>query len=247
MTASSDLGMGEKAISKAAEAAVESLLTDVQDLQVAIETDPIKLAKGEVDRLKVEGKGIVAKGELRTESLSLDAKDIDVDMLKAAAGSFELEQPAEAAAQVTLTAKDIEKAFNADYVKKKLRGEKVTLPSGDRATLDVSDMQFTFPSAGEAHLLATVMLIEKVEKSSVGFSCEPKLAQNGRKITLENVQPDEASADEEAIAHALADCIGALLDFDRFDLNNMDFQFNQLAVEPGKMMLSGSAQIESFD
>ena len=45
-------------------------------------------------------------------------------MLKMATGTFELDAPADASAKIVLKPDDVQTAFNADYVKQKMRGQK---------------------------------------------------------------------------------------------------------------------------
>jgi hypothetical protein len=154
-----DLDMGEQAISKAAEAGIKSQLDEAEALDVKVHTNPGKLVTGQVDQAVIEGKGLVIQNELRTEAVTLKTGPVSINMLKAALGKIELERPTDATARVVLKAEDIQNAFNSDYVKQKLRGQKLNLPSGERVTTDASNVSFAIPEAGRIAVAADVMVI----------------------------------------------------------------------------------------
>ncbi len=243
---SQDLGIGEQAISKAAEAAIKSQMDEAEDLSVEIHTDPMKLAQGQVDKVTVEGKGLVVKNDLRTEEISLEANSVDISMTKAVFGEIELDRPADAEARVVLKAEDIQNAFNSGYVKKKLRGQKIELSSGEKLTTDASNVKFSIPEAGKITVEADVMLIEKVETHHVAFSAKPKLIEDGNVLTLEDIQYDEATNDMPELTRSLIDSTKELLDLRNFEIGDMALKFNQLDIQPGKMIIQADATVSSL-
>ncbi|MGC1308891.1 MAG: DUF2993 domain-containing protein [Phormidesmis sp.] len=244
---SQDLDIGEKAISKAVEAGIKSQLDQVESIDVEIHTDPVKLAQGQVESALIKAKGTVLKNGLRTESLTMEIGSADIYATKVALGKIELEEPVDAAAQIVLKAEDIQAAFNSDFVKKKLRGTKVELPSGEKVTTDASNVSFTIPKAGRIALAADVMLIEKVETHHVEFSAVPQIIDNGHSVTLKEIEYDDATNDMPALTQSLIDSTEALLDLRNFELSNMSLKFDQLEIEPGQLMITAHANIQSFE
>lgn len=243
---SQDLGIGQQAISKAAEAAIRSQMDEAETLDVEVHTDAIKLAQGQVDNVVVEGKGLVVQNDLRTEEIRLEASSVDISMMKAALGEIELDRPADAEARVVLKAEDIQKAFNSGYVKQKLRGQKVELPSGETVTTDASNVQFTMPEAGKISVEADVMLMEKVETHHVSFSARPKLVEGGHALALEDLQYDDAANDMPELTRSLIDSTKDLLDLRNFEIGDMALQFDTLEVEPGKIIIKAQATVSSL-
>lgn len=243
---SQDLGIGEQAISKAAEAAIKSQMDEAEDLNVEIHTDPLKLSQGQVDKVTVEGKGLVVQNDLRTEEVTLEANSVDISMTKAIFGQIELDQPADAEARVVLKAEDIQSAFNSGYVKKKLRGQKIDLPSGERVTTDASNVKFTIPEAGMISVEADVMVMEKVETHHVAFSAKPKLIEDGNALALEDIQYDDAANDMPELTQSLIDNTKELLDLRNFEIGDMALKFDRLDVQPGKMIIQAQAIVSSL-
>ncbi|MGB3293826.1 MAG: DUF2993 domain-containing protein [Phormidesmis sp.] len=243
---SQDLDIGEQAISKAVKTGLESQFDAVESLDVEIRTDPIKLAQGQVDKAVIEGKGLVIQNDLRTESLKLEADSVDISMMQVALGKIALDQSADATAQVVLKANDLQEAFASDYVKRKLRGQKIELPSGERVTTDVSNVQFTIPEDGKIALEADVMLIEKVETHHIAFSAKPQLTDGGQVITLVDLDYDEATNDMPELTQSLVDSTEDLLDLRNFEVGDMSLQFERLEVKSNELIIHAKANVRSF-
>lgn len=243
---SQDLDIGEQAISKAAETSIKSQVDKVESLDVEIRTDPLKLAQGQVDKAVIVGKGLVIQNDLRTESLRVETDAVDLDMMKAALGKIVLEQPTNATAQVVLKAEDIQKAFESDYVKRKLRGQKIDLPSGERVTTDASNVQFTMPEDGKIALAADVMLIEKVKTYHVAFSAKPQLTDGGHAVTLTDIDYDETTNDMPELTRSLIDSTQDILDLRNFEISGMSLQFERLEVKSNQLTIYANANVRAL-
>lgn len=237
---------GEQAISSAAEAGIRAQLDAVDSLHVEIHTNPAKLTQGQLDRVVVEGKGMVVQNDLRTEEMTLKTGPVDIAMLKIPFGKVELDEPAEAEASVVLLPQDLQSAFNSDFIKKKLRGQKIELPSGDRVTTDASNVEFTIPSPGRIAVAADVMLIEKVETHHVAFSAKPTLIEGGHKVTLEDIEYEEEANDMPELTKSLVNGTEDLLDLRNFELDNMDFKFEEIDIQADRIVITAHANIQSF-
>ncbi|MEL6488945.1 MAG: DUF2993 domain-containing protein [Cyanobacteria bacterium J06621_3] len=243
---SSDQNASEQAIGTLTEEGIKSQLDTVESLSVDIETDPMKLTQGQVDKVLIKGRGMVIQNDLRTEELTFETGAVDIAMLKLPFGKVELEHPTEAKAKVILKPEDIQKAFNADYVKQKLRGQKIEL-SGNTLTTDASNVCFTIPEPGRIALSADVMLIEKVETNHVEFSARPELINDGFSVTLKDVKIAQEKNDSPELTKTLIKNTQELLDLRFFELEGMNLQFEKMAVESDRIVIKASAKVTSFD
>ena len=244
---SDTMDAGEQAISSAAEAGIRAQLDAVDTLNVEIHTDPIKLTQGQLDKVVIKGTGMVVQNDLRTEAMTLETGPVDIAMMKIPLGKVELDEPAQAQANVVLKPEDLQAAFNSGFIKQKLRGQKIELPSGDKVTTDASNVSFTIPEAGRIAVAADVMLIEKVETHHVAFSAKPKLISDGNTVTLEDIQYEEDTNDMPELTKSLIESTEDLLDLRNFELDNMTLKFQDLTIEPSGITISAKADIQSFD
>jgi len=145
-----------------------------------------------------------------------------------------------------LKPKDIENAFNAGYIKQKLRGQKVTLPSGELVTTDVSNAQFSIPKAGRVSLSADVMIIEQVETHHIDLSARPELVDDGFSVVLKAVEIDEEKNDSLELTQTLIENTQSLLNLRFFELEGMSLQFEQITVEANRIVIGAVAEVTSF-
>ena len=238
-------GLGEQALNKAAEIGLSSQLDEVENLDVDIKTDPLKLIQGEIDEVTIEGKGMVMQKDLRMEEFDMQMTNIAINPLSVAFGKIELTKPTEANAQVVLTESDINRAFNSEYVRSQLQSQKINV-NGQVTTIEPQHIEFRLPGDGKVALNATIKIVETGENQQVAFSAVPRISANGKTVTLENVEYDESGEISPDLTKALIDQTSEILNLSNFDLEGMSLQVNQLKVEVGKLTLQAEAYVEQI-
>lgn len=237
-------GLGEQALNKAAEIGISSQLDAVENLDVNIQTDPLKLIQGEVDAVAVAGEGLVMQGDLRVEELTMQMNSVAINPLSAAFGKIELTKPTDASVRAVLTEADINRAFNSEYVRSQLRNQQIHV-NGQLTTIEAKQVDFRLPGAGKVVLNATVVLDNK-ETKQVAFSAEPRVNVNGQTVSLENVEYGEAEEISPELTKALVDETSEILNLSNFDLQGMTLSINNLEVEAGKLTLQAQAYVEQI-
>jgi len=238
-------GLGEQALSKAAEVGLSTQLDEVEELNVDIRTNPIKIMQGELDSVKIEGKGLVMKEELRTEKLQMEVGNIAINPLSAAFGRIELSHPTKAATQVVLTEEDINRAFNSEFMREKLQDIKVNLQN-NAVTVDTKKVELRLPSNDKFSLSATFDVRETGETKQTAFTAVPKIASGGNRISLEQVEYEEGQDISPELTEALLAKTSDLLDLNNFELKGMSLCLKKLNVKQGKLFLDAEAYVREF-
>ncbi|MBN3938794.1 DUF2993 domain-containing protein [Nostoc sp. NMS9] len=238
-------GLGEQALNKAVEIGLSSQLDEVENLDVDIKTDPLKLVQGEVDEVTIQGEGLVMQKDLRMEELEMQMTNVAINPLSVAFGKIELTKPTEAHAQVVLTEADINCAFNSEYVRSQLQSQKIHI-NGQLRTIEPQDVDFRLPGDGKVALNASIKLVETGENQQVAFSAVPRISSNGKSVTLENIEYGESKEISPDLTKALIDQTSEILNLSNFDLDGMSLQVNQLKVEVGKLILQAEAYVEKI-
>ncbi|MEH2137386.1 LmeA family phospholipid-binding protein [Nostoc sp.] len=238
-------GLGEQALNKAAEIGLSSQLDEVENLDVDIKTDPLKLVQGQVDSVSVEGEGLVMQKDLRMEELKMQMTDVAINPLSVAFGKIELTQPTEANAQVILTEADINRAFNSEYVRSQLQSQKIHV-NGQLTAIEPQNVDFRLPGDGKIALSASIKLVETGENHQVAFSAVPQISPNGKTVSLENVEYGESEEISPELTKALVDETSEILNLSNFDLEGINLQVRQLKAEVGKLTLQAEAYIQQI-
>ena len=245
-------GLGEQALNKATEIGLSSQLDEVENLDVNIKTDPLKLLQGQVDAVTIEGKGLVMQKDLRMEELKIEMASVAINPLSVAFGKIELTKPTDANAQVVLTEADINRAFNSEYVRclrratpTQLQSQKIHI-NGQLTNIQPESVDFRLPGDGKIALNASIKLVETGENQQVAFSAVPRISANGKTVALENVEYGESEEISPELTKALIDETSEILNLSNFDLEGMTLQVKQLKVEVGKLTLQAEAYIEQI-
>ncbi|MEH2142036.1 LmeA family phospholipid-binding protein [Nostoc sp.] len=238
-------GLGEQALNKAAEIGLSSQLDEVENLDVNIQTDPLKIIQGEVDAVTIEGEGLVMQKDLRMEEFEMQMTSVTINPLSVAFGKIELTKPTEAKAQVMLTEADINRAFNSEYVRSQLQSQKIHV-NGQLTIIEPQYVDFRLPGDGKVAVNATIKLVETGENQQVAFSAVPQISANGKTVSLENVEYDKSEEISPELTKALVAQTSELLNLSNFDLEGMSLQVKQLKVEVGKLTLQAEAYVEQI-
>lgn len=236
-------GLGEQALNKAAEVGISSQLDEVENLDVDIKTDPIKLVQGQVDEVKIAGDGLVMKKDLRVEELDMHMKGVAVNPLSATFGKIELTQPTDASVRAVLTEADINRAFNSEYVRSQLSNLPVQL-DGESTTISAKQVEFKLPGDDKVALKASVSAGGRQEQ--IAFSAKPVVSSSGQTISLENVEYGGGEELSPELTKALVEQTSQILNLSNFDLQGMSLRIQKLKVEAGKITMQAEAHVEKI-
>lgn len=236
-------GLGEQALNKAAEIGLSSQLDEVENLDVDIKTDPLKLIQGQVDEVTIEGKGLVMQKDLRMEELEMHMNSVAINPLSVAFGKIELTEPTQASTRVVLTEADINRAFNSEYVRSQLQNQKIHV-NGQLMTIEPQHVDFRLLETGKVALNASILLQES--QKQVAFTATPRVSANGQSVSLENVEYGDTEEVSKELAKALVEQTSEILNLSNFDLEGMTLQVKQLKVEAGKLTLQAEAYVEQI-
>jgi len=238
-------GLGEQALSKAAEIGLSSQLDEVEELEVDVKTDSISAVQGNVDSVSIKGKGMVMQGDLRVEEMDVQTGSVKLNGMSAAFGKIELEQPTDATTRVVLSEQDITRAFNSEFIHTKLQNLNVAVDN-QPMNVDVQQVELGLLGDGKIKLSAQILLKETGETKPVAFTAKPRMNENGERIALEDVQYTEGKGLSPELTEALLNKASELLDLRNFQLEGMTLRLKHLNVQQGKMTLEAETHIEQI-
>jgi hypothetical protein len=239
-----DTNLGEQALNKVAEVGIASQLRSVENLEVSIETDPLKLVQGELDAVTVEGEGLVMQKDLRVERMEIETGRIGINPISAAFGKIELKHPTEATARIKLSEEDINRSFNSEFILGKMQGIRAEA-DGKTQTVDVRRVDFRLSGDGRIAMCAEVFVHESAQEQQVRFTAAMRKSPDGSRILLEDVQYEG-----EGFSHSLTEALLAkareLATISNFELDGMSLRLTQMDVEPGRLRLTTEMRAEKF-
>jgi hypothetical protein len=238
-------GIGKQALNKAAEIGLFSQLDEVENLDVNIKTNPLKLVQGELESVAIAGEGLVMQKDLRMEEMEMEINSVAINPLSAAFGKIELTKPTAGKARVVLTEADINRAFNSEYVRAQIQNQKINI-NGQLKTVVPKQVDFHLPGEGKVALNASILVVENNETHQVAFTAVPRVNTHGTTVTLENVTYGEGEEISPELTKALIAQTSEILNLSNFDLEGMSLRVQQLEVGIGKLTLQAEADVEKI-
>jgi LmeA-like phospholipid-binding len=236
--------LGEQALSKVAEIGISSQLDEVEDLNVDIRTDPLKIVQGQVDSVEIVGSGMVMKQDLRMETLIVTTDKVAINPLSAVFGNIELTQPADARAQAVLTQDDINSALSSDYLLGKMQGLRLDL-NGKPVLVEIQTLEMILLDDGKAIINAEFLLGEAQELKKLSATVVPRLQEDEQRIALEILAIAGEGLTPE-LGNSILNTLSTLLDLRSFELPGMSFHIDKLDFLPDKVIVRATTQIEQL-
>ncbi|WP_287128437.1 DUF2993 domain-containing protein [Candidatus Cyanaurora vandensis] len=235
----SNLGLGEQALSRAAELVINTQLTESESLTIDVHAPGLMPMQGEATGVHIEGKGLTFH-EMRVEAVEVQTEAVSIDPLRALVGDIHLSQPVAATARLVLKAEDLNRALNTPTALAPFQG--VTLPCTDKpGTLDVLAVHLDFPAAQKMTLEVRLNLGYVGEPSqTVAFTAGILVDSN---LCIQEMHFLKGYELPLELAGPLMQRISILARQRAFSWQGMAFQVHDLQVEPGAMVITSAAQI----
>lgn len=241
---------GENLLNNVASNTLRHLFSRCEELEVKVSCHPAsKLLQGSIDSFNMSGKGLVIRKVFRTEEMWFETDAVAIDFSSALQGTIALKQPTQAIAQVKLLEEDINQAFKAELVRKRL--ENLTAPTltelsgGDPVSF--TDINLTLLPQNQIQLDANADLGQN-GVIPVSLICTLGVERRRRLLYKEvTFQPDNVPQEHHATSEKLTQVLGEILnnmvDLDRFDLDGVKMRINRLETQGKTLIFSGYAQI----
>jgi hypothetical protein len=250
---------GEQFINTVASQSIRRLFSSSAAVDIAIRCSPSsKLLQGNIDSVKMTGRDLVIRNQFEVSEMSFETDMIALDFRSVLQGKISLKQPTQAIAQVTLSESGINRAFQADLVKKRLfqvnsNGNHPSVPAG---SLTFSDIQLSLLGGNRLEIRATANCgASETEATAVTIPIALSTSvalERRRKLVFENIQPladsvpPEHQAASQELTQTFAEILNNMVDLERFDLDGIDLRMNRVEVQGQSLILSGYAQINHF-
>lgn len=241
---------GENLLNTVASNTLRHLFTRSEAVDVEVRCNPSsKLLQGSIDSFKMSGRGLVIRSEFRTEAMSFETDAVSLDFGSVLQGKLNLKQPTQAIAQVELKQEDINQAFSAELVRKRL--ENLTQPAlielSDGDPVSFTDVSLDLLPNNRIKLFAKANL-GKQGTVPVSLSCGLAIERR-RRLLFNNYQfeADAVPADQRdtsaKLTATLVDILNNMIDLDRFNLDGVKLRLNRLETKGKTLVFSGYAQI----
>ncbi|MEB3213585.1 MAG: DUF2993 domain-containing protein [Leptolyngbyaceae bacterium] len=232
-----------------AEQTIRNQLHDAEAIAVRIDNTPTyQLLNGQVDRIRIAGRGLFPLEGVRIDTLDIETAAIDVNVAELRQGDLALDQPLQGVVHLSLTLEDINQALQSSTVTESLRD--ISLNAlGDTTIggLNRSDVvRASLSVAPPNRLRLSALIREQATGEELDIVLEFGLRLlNGYQIQIESPQliaNEQAFPDE--LLSSLTDGVTQAFTLRNFESQGMTLRLLELKIDEEAIQLTAFARLE---
>lgn len=235
----------EQVLSEAAEMTISTQLHEVENIQVDVRTDLLKMVQGQVDSVSIAGQGLVMHKDIRVQEMELHTNTIVINPLSAIFGQIELDKPVDANVRLVLTQEDINRALNSEYIRSKLQSLDLNV-DGQIVTFQVQHLEVDLPGDSKLIFKGTVLLHEISKTQLLGFTAVIHLRSMKQPLLLEAFHCTQGEGISLELAFLIIKQVTEWLSLPFFELEDMALRLNDLEVEFGSLTVHAQAYVKQL-
>jgi hypothetical protein len=224
-------------------------------LEVRVDNAPnYQILLGNVDRIRVAGRGVYILDFLRIEAIELETDPISIDPSALQSGKIVLRRPLQAAARVILLSEDINKALRSPTIQSSFKNLSIDITGSNKSNPEILDLvnpEVTFLEGDRIRLAATLQsqptpAKPKPSKLNVSVNAELKTIGGTRLQILNPTIELEGTPIPDKIAKAFAEGLNRVLDLRQLESKGIIARVLKLEFTDGKMQVIGFAKMDSI-
>lgn len=235
----------EQAVSEAAEMAIAAQLDEVENIDVEVRTDLLKMVQGQADSVSIAAQGVVMQKDIRVQEMEVHTNHIAIDLLRTIFGHVELETPLDATARVVLTEQDLNRALNSAYIRRQFQSLELNV-QGQIITLEPQQLKIHFSGGGKIGFSGTIVLHESGKTRRMGFTALIRLPIMQQPLLLEAFQCTEGEGISLELALTFLNKAKELMDSPYFELEGVALCIKKLDVQSGRLTLYTDASVRQL-
>jgi len=235
----------EQALSGAAAMTISTQLDEVENLDVDVKTNLLKVVQGKADSVSLVGQGLVMQKDIRVQEMELHTDKVDINPLSALFGQIELNKPVDATARLVITEQDLNRALNSDYIRSNYPNIQINV-EGQTVTLEPQKLEVFLVNDNKMTFKGTILLQENATSRPVSFiaiACLPSVSQP---LLLEAFHCAEGEGVTLEFALSLLQKTKELLNSPYIDLEGMALRVKNLEVQAGNLTLHTEAYVRQM-
>ncbi|MBG1269370.1 LmeA family phospholipid-binding protein [Nostoc sp. WHI] len=235
----------EKFLSQEVEKRISDKLDEVEQIEIDIQTDLLKIVQGQADGVSVAGQGLVIQQDIRVQEIKLQTDSIAINPLSALFGQIELNEPVNAIARIILTEVDINRALTSDFICSQMQNLELDV-DGEIVSFEPQEIQVLLPGDGKIECRGKVLLKEIGNTRPFAYSAIARLQTHSKPAMLESFNCTEGGGISIELVTALMQKAKELMNTPFFKWEDIAFSIKDIKVEIGSLILTIETQVRQI-
>jgi hypothetical protein len=232
-------------LSQVAEITVSNQLDEVEQIDIDLQTNLLKIVQGRVDQVSLVGQGLVVQDNIRVQEIALQTDDVNINPLSAILGAIKLNSPVNAIARVVLKSADINRALTSDFIRRQVKKIELEV-AGETVSFDLQDIKIFLLSDDKIGCKIKVLLAEMGNTRTLDFTIiiHPRIQAQTFLIESINFQQGEGVAIELILV--LLQTVKRFLQIPYFHWNDTTLQIKNIKTENDNLILMVEAHVKQI-
>ena len=223
-------------------------------LEVRVDNAPnYQVLLGNVDRVRVAGRGVYILEFLRIDQIDLETDPISIDPNVLQSGKVVLRRPLQAAVRVVMRSEDVNTALRSPNVQTSFKNLSIDITGTNKnpEILDLIDPEITFLECDRLRLAASLQskpTPAKPNPSKLDVSINAELKTiGGTRLQIINPKIELSGTPvPERIAKAFTEGLNKVLDLRQLESKGITARVIRLELTEGKMQVIGFAKMDAL-
>ena len=223
-------------------------------LEVRVDNAPnYQVLLGNVDRIRVAGRGVYILEFLRIDQIDLETDPISIDPNVLQSGKVILRRPLQAAVRVVMRSEDVNTALRSPNVQTSFKNLSIDITGSNKnpEILDLIEPEITFLEGDRLRLTASLQAKPtpaKPNPSKLDVSVNAELKTiGGTRLQIINPKIELSGTPvPERIAKAFTEGLNKVLDLRQLENKGITARVLRLELTEGKMQVIGFAKMDSL-
>ncbi|HLO86607.1 MAG TPA: DUF2993 domain-containing protein [Nostocaceae cyanobacterium] len=235
----------EKLLSQEATRRISSQLEEVEQIQIEVQTDLLKIFQGQVDAVSLTGQGLVMQQQIRVQEINLQTDSIAVNLVSAIFGQIKLNTPVNVVANIVLTETDINHALSSKLIRNLVK-DWVLDVQGELINLELQQMQISLPNHSQIECQGKILVKEQDGNQLLDYTAIIYPPPNSQSTLLKNFSCIEGTGISVELILALIQKLKEIVNLSYFEWEEMKFNLKNLTVQKGKLLLVVEAEVKQI-
>ncbi|MFB2879086.1 DUF2993 domain-containing protein [Floridanema aerugineum] len=242
MTEEKQPNLEEKLISAAIEMGLSNQLDSAKNLDVDVRTNLVDVVQGKAHSVSVSGQDLVVQKDIHLQEMEIQTNRIAINPLSMLFGEVELSHPTDASARIVLSEVDINRAFNSDYVRRKMQAFQLDV-DGQIVSLEMQQMRIELRDVNTIVFNGSTILHEAGNQRSLNFQAVIHPGTIFEPLFMESFQCHPAPGISLQFAVALMQKFKELVFSPYFVMDGTAVRVQKMELEKGRLTIYTTAKI----
>ncbi|MEH2050571.1 LmeA family phospholipid-binding protein [Nostoc sp.] len=235
----------EQFLSQEAEKRISSQLDEVEQIEIDIQTDLLKIVQGQADGVLLTGQGLVIQPDIRVQEIKLQTDSIAINPFSALFGQIQLNQPVNAIARIILTELDINTALDSDFVCNQMQNLELNV-DGEIVSFEPEEIKVFLPGDGKIEFRGKLLLKEMGNTRPLAYTAIAPPRTHSQPAMLEGFNCTEGEGISIELIIALMQKAKELMSLPYFEWEDIAFNIKNIEAQKDNLILMLEAQVRQI-